>query len=82
MSSKFQHRHYEEMAALVRRHYNGAAECKVAVALMADDMEDTFAADNPKFDRLRWRKAAFGNDRRGAGQEPVRPWPQSVLKKL
>ena len=59
--SKYQKRHYEDVARIIREAYEAADRSFLTkaevVALLAGTFAGTFAADNPLFDRERFLKA-------------------------
>ena len=59
---KYQKRHYEDMAALIRlraRSYSATSPEFAIVRVMAMDMAVLFAADNPRFRSDQFLKAAY-----------------------
>lgn len=61
MASKFQHRHYEEIARTIREidSSDGRAD-SYTMARVVFELSRTFRADNPRFDETRFTKAALG----------------------
>jgi hypothetical protein len=68
---KFQQRHYIEMVKLVGQikaeakfdsKYQGDGNYQVSVKALEDYLSLFFAADNPKFDLTKWRKALGRSD--------------------
>jgi hypothetical protein len=66
-SNKFQTRHYHEFVALISKirkeqPYNTNGQSVVEVQALEDYLSIMFAADNPAFDVVKWRKALGRTD--------------------
>ena len=65
MASKYQRRHYEELAQLLRLQrgafvpigLSGREGADRTIAELASQLGDIFASDNPRFDRERFEAA-------------------------
>jgi hypothetical protein len=60
---QFSRRHYEAVAEILKRRFANESDdsaAKWVVDAVADDLADLFAADNERFDRQRFKRAACG----------------------
>lgn len=69
MKSKYQRRHYEDLARILRYLRDASYPCTVShsdvwwtLTRVEGELVELFEADNPKFEADRFRQAARGND--------------------
>ena len=58
MASKYQKRHYEDVARILKSLRDQERDGPTVIELVCDEFEDLFRWDNPLFDVVRFRKAA------------------------
>ena len=57
-NSKFQRRHYEAIAKVLRSEFNGGLECEfITLLIVMDKLVEMFAEDNPAFDSDKFIRA-------------------------